>query len=63
MCISCFFFAVTLIVFVEYLYICLFFILLLFPAIKPTALIGSAGIGQTLTQEVIESMASFKEVI
>ncbi|KAF3335057.1 NADP-dependent malic enzyme isoform X2 [Carex littledalei] len=30
-------------------------------AIKPTALIGSAGIGQAFTQEIIESMASIKE--
>ncbi|KAJ4821235.1 Malic enzyme [Rhynchospora pubera] len=30
-------------------------------ALKPTVLIGSAGIGQTFTQEVIESMASINE--
>ncbi|KAI7981717.1 hypothetical protein LOK49_Contig16G00004 [Camellia lanceoleosa] len=30
-------------------------------AIKPTVLIGSSGVGQTVTKEVIEAMASFNE--
>ncbi|KAL7260031.1 hypothetical protein ACSBR1_005818 [Camellia fascicularis] len=30
-------------------------------AIKPTVLIGSSGVGQTFTKEVIEAMASFNE--
>ncbi|KAK6914826.1 Malic enzyme, NAD-binding [Dillenia turbinata] len=30
-------------------------------AIKPTVLIGSSGVGQTFTQEVVEAMASFNE--
>jgi len=30
-------------------------------AIKPTVLIGTSGVGQTFTQEVVEAMASFNE--
>ncbi|CAN6456732.1 unnamed protein product [Victoria cruziana] len=30
-------------------------------AIKPTVLIGSSGVGQTFTQEVVEAMSSFNE--
>ncbi|KAL6586240.1 hypothetical protein OROMI_002884 [Orobanche minor] len=30
-------------------------------AIKPTALIGTSGVGQTFTKEVVEAMASFNE--
>ncbi|GMP59673.1 hypothetical protein CsSME_00022865 [Camellia sinensis var. sinensis] len=32
-------------------------------AIKPTVLIGSSGVGQTFTKEVIEAMASFNEIV
>ncbi|RWW42296.1 hypothetical protein BHE74_00052169, partial [Ensete ventricosum] len=30
-------------------------------SIKPTALIGSSGVGKTFTKEVVEAMASFNE--
>lgn len=33
-----------------------------FQAIRPTALIGSAGVGQSFTKEVIEAMSSINEV-
>lgn len=32
-------------------------------SIKPTVLIGSSGVGQTFTKEVVEAMSSFNEVI
>jgi Malic enzyme, NAD binding domain len=38
-------------------------ILFLTQAIKPTVLIGTSGVGQTFTQEVVEAMSSFNEVI
>ncbi|KAL8483326.1 hypothetical protein ACS0TY_018832 [Phlomoides rotata] len=31
-------------------------------AIKPTALIGTSGVGKQFTKEVVEAMASFNEV-
>jgi len=34
----------------------------IFQAIRPTALIGSAGVGQSFTKEVIEAMSSINEV-
>lgn len=32
-------------------------------AIKPTVLIGTSGVGQTFTQEVVETMAELNEVL
>jgi hypothetical protein len=34
----------------------------IFQVIRPTALIGSAGVGQSFTKEVIEAMSSINEV-
>jgi RNA-binding protein YhbY len=34
----------------------------IFQDIKPTALIGSAGVGQSFTKEVIEAMSSINKV-
>lgn len=36
---------------------------MLYQAIKPTVLIGTSGVGRTFTQEVVETMASFNEVL
>lgn len=36
---------------------------MLYQAIKPTVLIGTSGVGRTFTQEVVEAMASFNEVL
>ena len=35
----------------------------IFWSIKPTVLIGSSGIGKTITKEVVEAMTAFNEVI
>lgn len=34
----------------------------IFQAIKPTALIGSAGVGQSFTKEVVEAMSWINKV-
>lgn len=44
------------------MYMFLIFSFVLLQAIKPTVLIGSSGVGQTFTQDVIQAMASFNEV-
>lgn len=38
-------------------------LLLIIQAIKPTVLIGTSGVGQTFTQEVVETMAELNEVL